>query len=130
MIRREISDEAWAVLEPLLPKTSGRSRPWLDHRTVVEGVVWRFRTGAPWRDVPERFGPWNTVYKRFDRWAKDGTWDRLLSAAQVRSDTADELDWVTAIDSTITRVHQHGATLARGTGGSDELQQSTPSRAA
>ncbi len=130
MIRREISDEAWAVLEPLLPKTSGRSRPWLDHRTVVEGVVWRFRTGAPWRDVPERFGPWNTVYKRFDRWAKDGTWDRLLSAVQVRSDAAGLLDWVTAIDSTITRVHQHGATLARGTGGSDELQQSTPSRAA
>lgn len=124
MSRKEISDEAWAVIEPLLPKARGRSRPWLDHRGVVEGIVWRFRTGAPWRDVPERFGPWNTIYKRFERWAADGTFDRLLVTVQARSDELGKLDWVTAVDSTITRVHQHGATLARGTGGPVELQQS------
>ncbi|WP_028984440.1 IS5 family transposase [Sporichthya polymorpha] len=124
MARQEISDAEWAVIAPLLPVAVGRSRPWLDHRAVVEGIVWRFRTGAPWRDVPERFGPWNTVYKRFDRWARDGTWERLLAAVQARSDALGRLDWVTAIDSTITRVHQHGATLPRGTGGVVELQES------
>src|SRR4051812_50012983 len=84
---------------------------------VVEGVVWRFRTGSPWRDLPERFGAWNAVFKRFDRRAKDGTWDRVLTAVQARSDSLGRLDWVVSIDSTITRVPQHGATLARATGG-------------
>ena len=60
MARQEISDEVWAVIEPLLPRVSGRSRAWLPHRQVAEGMLWRFRTGAPWRDVPEQFGPWNT----------------------------------------------------------------------
>lgn len=130
--RNLISDEAWAVIEPLLPKAVGRSRPWLDHRMVVEGVAWRFRTGSPWRDLPERFGPWNTVFKRFDRWAKDGTWAAILADVQARAEELGELDWVVSIDSTITRVHQHGATAARpaagtagvGTGGGFELQDS------
>ena len=91
---------------------------------VVEGIVWRFRTGAPWRDLPERFGPWNTVFKRFDRWARDGTWQRILTSVQARSDQLGKLDWVVSIDSRITRVHQHGATLARTTGGTIELQNS------
>lgn len=124
MARAEISDRVWAVLEPLMPTVSGRSRPWTDHRLAIEGMVWRFRTGAPWRDVPERFGRWNSIYKRFDRWAADGTWERLLATAQAHSDELGKLDWVTAIDSTITRVHQHGATLPRLTGGDIELQGS------
>jgi len=70
--RDVISDEMWAVIEPLLPRAQGAGRPWSDHRLTVEGVAWRFRTGAPWRDLPERFGRWNTVYKTFDRWASDG----------------------------------------------------------
>ena len=94
-----------------------------DHRRVVEGVVWRFRTGAPWRDVPERFGNWNTIYQKFNDWSQDGTWARLLARVQARADAAGELDWVTAIDSTIARVHQHGATLARDTGGRQELHE-------
>jgi transposase len=133
--RTVISDEAWAVIEPLLPRAVGRSRPWLDHRMVIEGVAWRFRTGAPWRDLPPQFGPWNTVFKRFDRWAKDGTWAAILTAVQARAEELGELDWVVSIDSTITRVHQHGATAARpaaasagagteGTGGAVELQDS------
>lgn len=124
MTRREISDEVWAVLEPLMPAASGRSRPWTDHRLAVEGMVWKYRTGAPWRDVPERFGKWNSIYKRFTRWAADGTWARLLGVVQRRSDAAGSLDWVVSIDSTITRVHQHGATLARDTGGVGESQES------
>jgi transposase len=128
--RDVISDEMWAVIEPLLPRSQGAGRPWSAHRLTVEGVAWRFRTGAPWRDLPERFGKWNTVYKTFDRWASDGTWQRILTAVQARSDAAGDLDWVAAVDSTITRVHQHGANMRRSssssslTGGSIELQRS------
>jgi transposase len=60
-------------MEPLMPTVTGRSRPWTDHRLAVEGMAWKYRTGAPWRDVPERFGKWNSVYKRFNRWAENGT---------------------------------------------------------
>jgi transposase len=123
-VRDVVSDEAWAVIEPLLPPQRGNGRPWLDHRMVVEAVAWRFRTGSPWRDLPERFGAWNTVYKRFDRWAKDGTWQSILTAVQARQEELGELGWVVSIDSTITRVHQHGATLRRVTGGTGELQDS------
>lgn len=107
-----------------MPSAVGRSRPWTDHRLAVEGMAWKYRTGAPWRDLPERFGKWSSVYKRFTRWARDGTWDKLLAEVQRQSDAAGLLDWVVSIDSTITRVHQHGATLARDTGGSTESQES------
>ena len=105
----------------LLATAAGRSRPWLDHQVVVEAIVWRYRTGAPLRDVPARFGPWNTVFKRFDRWANDGTCQAILTAVRARADAAGQLDWTVSIDSTIARVHQHGATLARATGGAGEL---------
>lgn len=118
-----ISDDVWAVIEPLLPRWKGTGRPVADRRNIVEATAWKFRTGAPWRDLPERFGPWNTVYKNFDRWAKDGTWAGVLAQVQAIADAAGDLDWVTSIDSTIVRVHQHGATLARSTGGPVELQE-------
>ncbi len=70
--------------------------------------MFKFRTGLPWRDLPERFGPWQTVHGRFARWAADGTFDRLLAAAQSRT----EVDWLVATDSTIVRAHQH--TAAKG----------------
>ncbi|WP_422386071.1 IS5 family transposase [Microcella alkaliphila] len=117
VVRQEISDEVWVVLEPLLPAVRTAGRSWTDHRLAVEGAAWKYRTGAPWRDVPERFGKWNSVYKRFMRWAEDGTWERLLAEMQRRSEAAGRLDWVVSIDSTIARVHQHGATLPRHTGG-------------
>jgi len=87
-------------------------------------MAWKYRTGAPWRDVPERFGKWNSIYKRFNRWTEDGTWEKLLSEVQKQADAAGKIDWVVSIDSTIARVHQHGATLARATGGSVESQES------
>ena len=90
----------------------------------MEGIAWRFRTGAPWRDVPEHFGNWNTIYCPFSAWAKDGTWERLLTHVQALADEAGELDWVVSVDSTITRVHQHGATLPRAAGGGIELHVS------
>lgn len=73
-----ISDEAWAVLGPLFPAVKATGRPPVDRRTGVEATAWRFRTGAPWRDLPERFGNWNTIYKNFDRWSKAGVWARVL----------------------------------------------------
>src|SRR3954454_9450456 len=66
-------------MEPLMPTVTGRSRPWTDHRLAVEGMAWKYRAGAPWRDVPERFGKWNSTYKRFNRWAENGIWEKLLA---------------------------------------------------
>ena len=73
----------WERLSPLLPPQRPRTgRPALDHRTFLEAVLWLARTGAPWRDLPPRYGPWRTCYDRFVRWRRDGTWDRLLAHAQ------------------------------------------------
>lgn len=69
-----------------MPQAEGRSRPWRDHRQVVEGIVFRYRTGVAWRDLPERFGPWQTVWKRHHRFATDGTWDMLLRVIQSEAD--------------------------------------------
>ena len=123
MSRDVISDELWAVIGPLFPEAKTTGRPPVDRRAVVEATAWRFRTGAPWRDLPERFGNWNTIYKNFNRWAEQGVWTRVLEAVQSLTHQRGELDWVTSIDSTIVRVHQHGATLPRTTGGSAELQE-------
>ncbi len=121
--RTEISDETWAVIGPLFPLPKVTGRPPVARRAVVEATAWRYRTGAPWRDMPERFGNWNTIYKNFNRWSEQGVWARVLEKVQSLTHQRGELDWVTSIDSTIVRVHQHGATLRRDTGGSVELQE-------
>ena len=109
----ELSEVAWARIEPLMPQAVGRSRPWRDHRQVVEGIVFRYRTGVAWRDLPERFGPWQTVWKRHHRFSTDGTWDRMLTVLQTQADAEGKIDWRLSADSTSARVHQHGATAAR-----------------
>lgn len=121
MSRDVISDEAWAVIGPLFPAGKATGRPPVDRRTVVEATAWRFRTGAPWRDVPDRFGNRNTIYMNFCRLSKQGVWARVLEKTQSLAQQAGDLDWVASIDSTIVR--QHGATLPRTTGGSVELQE-------
>jgi transposase len=79
MVRcREITDAAWEQIEPLLPENGRKGGRRRDHRTVIDGILWKLRTGAPWRDLPERYGPWQTCFDRFNRWRRDGTWDRLL----------------------------------------------------
>lgn len=80
---------------------------------MIEAIAWKYRTGSPWRELPERFGPWQTAYERHNRWSADGTWARLLAAAQADADAAGGLDWLVAADSSLVRVHQHGATAAR-----------------
>lgn len=82
-----------------------------------------YRTGAPWRDLPERFGKWNTIYKVFDRWAKAGVWAKVLEQVQRQVHATGDLDWVASIDSTVVRVHQHGATLPRLKKGPVDLQE-------
>jgi transposase len=110
----ELTDQVWARIEPVLPSSDGlRGRPFRDHRQVVEGIVHRYRTGVAWRDLPERFGPWQTVWKRHHRFATDGTWDRLLAALQADADAAGHLDWDVSVDSTVIRAHQHSATAKR-----------------
>lgn len=77
---------------------------------MINGILWRLRTGSPWRDVPERYGPWQTCYERWKRWDEDGTWERLLEYMQVKDDSLGTLDLeVVSIDSSIARAHQHAA---------------------
>ena len=107
----ELSEAAWARIGPLMPQAEGRSRPWRDHRQVVEATVVRYGTGVAWRDLPERFGPWQTVWKRHRRFATDGTWDTLLLRSE--ADAAGRVDWSVSVDSSIVRAHQHSATAKR-----------------
>ena len=72
-------------------------------------MLWRLRTGAPWRGLPGRYGPWQTVYERFARWEADGTWARLLEQVQVRDDAVGRVEWTVSVDSTVNRAHQHAA---------------------
>jgi transposase len=83
---------------------------------VLEAIAWRYRTGSPWRDLPAEFGPWQSVYDRHVRWSRDGTYDRIFAAAHTAADAAGELDWLVAADSSLMRVHQHGATARRLSG--------------
>lgn len=111
MNRGDMSNEQWARLQPLLPPEKPKTgRPALSHRQVLNGILWVLRTGAPWRDLPERYGKWPTIYSRFRRWQQAGTWTRLLSQVQALVDQQGELDWdVHFVDGTIVRAHQHAA---------------------
>lgn len=92
-----------------LLRTGGRrGRPWESHRRVVNGILWRTRTGAPWRDVPGEYGAWGTVYGRHRTWSANGTWDRVLRGLQRGSD-ADDQEWIVSVDSTVVRAHQDAA---------------------
>jgi transposase len=138
--RHDLTDVQWDRLEVLLPSNAPRrGRPWSDHRTVVNGVLWRTRTGSPWRDLPPVYGPWKTVYNRHRRWSADGTWERVLSGLQAGSDADVEGEWMVSVDATVIRAHHHAAGARHGalpadvrvtpglpglTGGFIELQES------
>jgi transposase len=113
--RHELNDAEWERLEPLLPPhRAGRARR--DDRQVVNGILWKLATGAPWRDLPERYGPWPTVYTRFWRWTRTGVWERIFAAVQRRADAAGQVDWtVHFVDGTVIRAHQHAAGAKGGT---------------
>ncbi|MFF5369746.1 IS5 family transposase [Streptomyces sp. NPDC013187] len=118
MGRGDLTDAEWEQLRPFLPVSNGRCGRWRDHRQVIDGILHRVRTGVQWRDLPERFGPWKTVYERHRLWSADGTWERLLQQVQAAADAAGEIDWAIAVDSTIVRAHQHAAGARRSAAGS------------
>lgn len=110
----ELTGAQWVAIEALLPCSDGkRGRPFRDGRQVIEGIVFKFRSGCAWRDVPEKYGPWQTLWKRHDRFSNDGTWDRVHGALMAQADAAGEIQWMVSADSSSVRVHQHGATLRR-----------------
>jgi len=122
------TDDQWERIEPLLPTNAGRQgHPFGEHRRVVEGIAYRYRTGIPWRDLPrDQFGPWQTVWKRHRRYAGDGTWDRVLGQLLADADAAGLIDWKVSVDATINRAHQHATNTTRpdqDTGGTVELQE-------
>lgn len=102
--RSWVSDAQWTRVEAILTSRPRRGRPGRDDRRFFEAVVWWRRTGVPWRDLPDEFGPWKTVFNRFDRWSKKGRWDELFCALQADVDG----EWQ-SIDSTTNRAHQHAA---------------------
>ncbi|WP_107057638.1 IS5 family transposase [Streptomyces sp. NRRL S-646] len=114
MLRGDLTNEEWARLKPHLPKSVQRGGRWAGHRRVINGILYRNRTGVPWRDLPVRFGKWNTVYERHRRWSADGTWDKLFASVLVDADAEGRIDWsMVSVDSTTCRAHQHAAGARR-----------------
>src|SRR5947199_9703940 len=115
--RGELTDQEWERLKPHLPpEKPERGRPNVEHRRIINGILWRERTGAPWRDLPERYGPWSTVYSRFWRWRVAGIWDRIFAAIQQGADAAGKVDWsVHFVDGTVIRAQQDAAGAKGGT---------------
>jgi transposase len=111
--RFDLSDVQWAVLEPLLP-VAGRGRPpkW-SRRQLIDGIRWRARVGCPWRDVPECYGTWQTIYGLFRRWQRDGSWAAVVTGLQTQADTAGLICWDVSVDATTARAHQHAAGARR-----------------
>ena len=104
MLRHAISDDHFQRIEHLLPgKEADPGRTARDNRRFIDAVLWIDRTGAPWRDLPEHFGNWNSAYRRFRRWAQKGVWEEVFAALQET-----DLEWV-MLDSTTVRAHQHAA---------------------
>jgi transposase len=108
--RFDLTDAQWERLEPLLPVPSRPGRPssW-SKRQLIDGVRWRVRTGAPWRDMPVEYGSWAAAYGLFRRWQRSGAWQRILITLQALADAAGRITWDVSVDSTIARAHQHAA---------------------
>ena len=107
----DLTDLEWRILDPLLPDRGDRGPPISDKRRMVNGILWVLRTGAPWRDMPERYGNWNSVFVRFTRWSKIGVWDAAFETLASFGPPGDKEH---AIDFTIVRAHQHAAGVKGG----------------
>jgi len=111
--RYELSDDGWERIAPLLPRQR-RGGKWADHRTVLNGMFWVLNSGAQWRDMPERYGAWETVYGRYRRWTREGLFDRILGALHVSLDDEGRIDWsVFDVDGSNIRAHRSAAGAAR-----------------
>ena len=109
MVRRWLREDQWQRLAPMLPgKASDPGRTGEDNRLFIEAVLWIARTGSPWRDLPEEFGLWNSVYQRFGRWSRNNVWHRVFTELAKDADFEEVF-----LDSTIVRAHQHAAGAAK-----------------
>ncbi|MFF4154443.1 IS5 family transposase [Streptomyces sp. NPDC001651] len=110
MGRGDLTDEQWAVLDPLLPKGARLRRPpFRPRRRLIDGIRFRVRTGVSWRDVPVDHGPWGRIYDLFRRWQRNGTWHRILTRLQTRADVKGAIVRDLSVDSTVCRAQQHAA---------------------
>ena len=110
--RHELTDEAWARLEPLMPE-QGPGGQWNDHRTTLNGIFWVLNCGTQWRDMPERYGKWQSVYDRYRRWTRDGMFDKILHCLHLQLDDRGRIDWsVFDVDGTSIRAHRSAAGAA------------------
>lgn len=124
MRRHEITDEQWELIADRFPPTQGGGRPWRDHRTMINAMLWILNAGSPWRDLPERYGPWQTAYNRFNRWQKDGTFDAILQRLQIRLDGEGRIDWdLWLVDGSSVRAH--AAAAGAGQKGGPENHKTT-----
>ena len=116
--RYELKDEEFTLIADLLPPTGRPGGRWNDHRTTLDGVLWILHTGAQWRELPERYGKWKSVYDRFNRWARDGTIDRVLEHLHLRLDASGRIDFdLWCIDGTSIRASRAAAGAGGGKGG-------------
>jgi transposase len=122
--RYELTDEAFQRIEPLLP-TQKPGGQWKDHRTVLNGLFWILNSGAQWRDMPERYGKWKTVYDRYRRWMREGLFDQILNRLHLQLDADGRIDWdVFDVDGSNIRAHQSAAGAAKK--GANENPGTTP----
>lgn len=113
--RHELSDRHWELLVAALPPNGKRGGQWRPHRALLNAMFWRLNTGASWRDLPERYGPWQTVYDRFRRWQKDGTFQRILNCLHLRMDELGRIDWDTwCVDGSNIRAARSAAGAKKG----------------
>ena len=126
MARGDLTDTAWEKIAPYLPpeRNGKQGHPYNAHRDIINGILWITRTGAPWRDLPERYGPWQTCYDRLARWQRSGLWQRVLQGLQGDADTGEakeagrlpggKVEWgACAVDSTSIKAHPHAAGARR-----------------
>jgi transposase len=106
----QLTDEQWDRIKEFFPANGQRGGQWRDHRLMVNAILWVLSDGGRWRNLPERFGPWQTVYDRYRKWCRDGTWERILRHLQARKMNHGEIDWTLfAIDGSVVRAHQSAA---------------------
>lgn len=112
--RYELTDDGWERIAPLLP-VQARGGKWADHRTVLNGMFWVLNSGAQWRDMPERYGKWETIYGRYRRWTREGLFGRILNTLHVALDDQGRIDWsVFDVDGSSIRAHRSAAGASRG----------------
>ncbi len=125
--RHEVTDVEWEFLDPLIPRSIAKTgRKPRDRRTMLNGVMWALRTGAPWRDLPERYGPWQTVYDHFRNWRSDGVYDKILQALHIRLDRDGNIDWdLWCIDGSNVRAARAAAGAAKKVSNATKTSQKT-----